>query len=496
MLLPLLLSRSQHNRTEQPAAATVGDTKKLLLLLLLLVVAISDCWRTMLVVVGGCFQGIATVHNQSISNKSMSWEIDHSSAWRPYRVPVMEDDSTDRDYTTAQSIVGTCPIMVQKLGWLVDDKSLAYILSVITTLFCFSVIGRNFAGMSAQAQAPAPFALANASYLPSTAIIFKIKTLTYRPQPQPQRQFLFLVILQYCRCDSPSHIYLILFLSMDALSPLSVLKPLPLPIPMSTLLGFYRRSLVPNPNFWDRWDRHNFWDPEMNKTSFKYAWVLDKLKAKRERDITIDMALWTFETNKCYCTLMPLVTETLSRTSDLSLPSGPEGFSCKDPANVTTDDFIFTGFRGERTTNNLLGLNATAAVASTFPGLNGLGISMARLDFGAGGHIPIHSHRTSEVIVVVRGSLIAGFIDSSNVAYFKTLEVGDMMIFPENMLHFQFNNGTTPAMAFVALNGANPGAAFPTFNLFLGNLPATIAQQVTLLSEDEVLRMRRLFGNA
>jgi len=36
---------------------------------------------------------------------------------------------------------------------------------------------------------------------------------------------------------------------------------------------------------------------EMGKGSFKYAWVLDKLKAERERGITIDIALWKFETN-------------------------------------------------------------------------------------------------------------------------------------------------------------------------------------------------------
>jgi elongation factor 1-alpha len=37
---------------------------------------------------------------------------------------------------------------------------------------------------------------------------------------------------------------------------------------------------------------------EMGKGSFKYAWVLDKLKAERERGITIDIALWKFETPK------------------------------------------------------------------------------------------------------------------------------------------------------------------------------------------------------
>merc|ERR1712087_281722 len=37
---------------------------------------------------------------------------------------------------------------------------------------------------------------------------------------------------------------------------------------------------------------------EMNKKSFKYAWVLDKLKAERERGITIDIALWKFQSSK------------------------------------------------------------------------------------------------------------------------------------------------------------------------------------------------------
>jgi elongation factor 1-alpha len=43
---------------------------------------------------------------------------------------------------------------------------------------------------------------------------------------------------------------------------------------------------------------------EMGKGSFKYAWVLDKLKAERERGITIDIALWKFETPKYYITII------------------------------------------------------------------------------------------------------------------------------------------------------------------------------------------------
>jgi elongation factor 1-alpha len=43
---------------------------------------------------------------------------------------------------------------------------------------------------------------------------------------------------------------------------------------------------------------------EMGKGSFKYAWVLDKLKAERERGITIDIALWKFETDKYSYTII------------------------------------------------------------------------------------------------------------------------------------------------------------------------------------------------
>uniref|UniRef100_A0A673SYD8 Elongation factor 1-alpha n=1 Tax=Suricata suricatta TaxID=37032 RepID=A0A673SYD8_SURSU len=43
---------------------------------------------------------------------------------------------------------------------------------------------------------------------------------------------------------------------------------------------------------------------EMGKGSFKYDWVLDKLKAERERGITIDISLWKFETSKYYVTII------------------------------------------------------------------------------------------------------------------------------------------------------------------------------------------------
>jgi elongation factor 1-alpha len=37
---------------------------------------------------------------------------------------------------------------------------------------------------------------------------------------------------------------------------------------------------------------------EIGKASFKYAWIMDKMKSERERGITIDISLWKFETPK------------------------------------------------------------------------------------------------------------------------------------------------------------------------------------------------------
>lgn len=43
---------------------------------------------------------------------------------------------------------------------------------------------------------------------------------------------------------------------------------------------------------------------EMNKGSFKYAFILDKLKQERERGITIDCSLWKFDTPKYQFTII------------------------------------------------------------------------------------------------------------------------------------------------------------------------------------------------
>ncbi|KAA6369691.1 MAG: putative Elongation factor 1-alpha [Streblomastix strix] len=43
---------------------------------------------------------------------------------------------------------------------------------------------------------------------------------------------------------------------------------------------------------------------QIGKSSIKYVWLLDKLKAERERGITINIPLWKFETTRYYFTII------------------------------------------------------------------------------------------------------------------------------------------------------------------------------------------------
>jgi len=63
---------------------------------------------------------------------------------------------------------------------------------------------------------------------------------------------------------------------------------------------------------------------EMGKGSFKYAWVLDKLKAERERGITIDIALWKFQTENYYVTFAPANVTTEVKSVEMHHESLPE----------------------------------------------------------------------------------------------------------------------------------------------------------------------------
>jgi quercetin dioxygenase-like cupin family protein len=181
--------------------------------------------------------------------------------------------------------------------------------------------------------------------------------------------------------------------------------------------------------------------------------------------------------------------------ADLSLPDTPSGYPCKKAAKLTEADFVYSGLGVAGNTTNLIGAAVTPAFVAQFPAVNGLGISMGRLDIAVGGVIPFHTHPgASEVLVVIQGAICAGFVSSANTVYFKTLSKGDIMVFPQGLLHFQINSGKGSALAFVSFSSASPGLQILDFALFANDLPTEIVTKTTFLDATVVKKLKAVLG--
>nr|GMC93605.1 putative germin-like protein 2-1 [Ipomoea batatas] len=143
------------------------------------------------------------------------------------------------------------------------------------------------------------------------------------------------------------------------------------------------------------------------------------------------------------------------------------GKACKDPKVAEANDFYkAAGFNTPVGGFNInsLGLIVKYLNVERFPGLNTMGLSIARTDFKPNGVIPPHIHpRGSEVVFVLQGTLHVGFVSSNplngqkNKLFPKTLKPGDVFIFPMGLVHFFYNVGRSNALIFSAFSSQKPG---------------------------------------
>jgi quercetin dioxygenase-like cupin family protein len=136
------------------------------------------------------------------------------------------------------------------------------------------------------------------------------------------------------------------------------------------------------------------------------------------------------------------------------------GKFCKDLKDSKAEDFFFSGLQNPGNTDNPVGSNVTTVNVEKIPGLNTLGISLARIDFAPYGENPPHTHpRGTEILVVIEGTLLVGFVTSNpeNRLFTKVLKQGDVFVFPIGLIHFQFNVGHTNAIAISGLSSQNAG---------------------------------------
>ncbi|XP_059438724.1 germin-like protein subfamily 1 member 13 [Corylus avellana] len=149
------------------------------------------------------------------------------------------------------------------------------------------------------------------------------------------------------------------------------------------------------------------------------------------------------------------------------------GKFCKDLKYAEANDFFFSGLQNPRNTDNKVGSNVTTVNVDQIKGLNTLGISLVRIDYAPYGQNPPHIHpRGTEILIVIEGTLLVGFVTSNpeNRLFTKVLNKGDVFVFPIGLIHFQFNVGKTNAIAFAGLSSQNAGT-ITIANTVLGSNP-------------------------
>ncbi|XP_042024233.1 germin-like protein 5-1 [Salvia splendens] len=209
------------------------------------------------------------------------------------------------------------------------------------------------------------------------------------------------------------------------------------------------------------------------------------------------------------CRLLPimalfLLTNSVSADPDMlqdlcvaDLKSGVKvnGYPCK--SNVTAEDFFFAGIGKPGATNNSMGAVVTGANVQKIPGLNTLGVSLARIDYAPGGLNPPHTHpRATEVVFVLEGELDVGFITTANVLISKTIKQGDVFAFPKGLVHFQKNNGKIPAAVLSAFNSQLPGTQSIAATLFAATppVPDNVLTKAFMVGTKEVHKIKSRFA--
>ncbi|KAL4036261.1 hypothetical protein IC575_004989 [Cucumis melo] len=182
--------------------------------------------------------------------------------------------------------------------------------------------------------------------------------------------------------------------------------------------------------------------------------------------------------------------------ADLNATVSVSGFPCKPISKVTVEDFFFDGLSKEGNTKNPFGFGLTPGNVLKLPGLNTLGLSMNRIDLAPGGMNPPHLHpRASEIVIVLKGRVLVGFLTVDNVYYHKVLKVGEVFIIPRALVHFQYNVGHRKAVVLAGFNSQLPGGVLVAGNLFASNppIPNVILSKALLVNEDVIKTIKSDF---
>ncbi|KAL2349349.1 hypothetical protein Fmac_003349 [Flemingia macrophylla] len=174
------------------------------------------------------------------------------------------------------------------------------------------------------------------------------------------------------------------------------------------------------------------------------------------------------------------------------------GVPCINPEQVSPSHFVTSALSKPGNTSNISGFSVTATNTVNLPGLNTLGLVLARVDIAADGIVPPHSHpRASELTTCLSGLLLVGFVDTNNRVFTQNLKPGESFVFPKGLVHFLFNRDTKkPALALSGLNSQNPGTQIASLATFASKpaIPVEILKRAFQITSGEVETIREKLG--
>ncbi|XVF02350.1 hypothetical protein REPUB_Repub04eG0168000 [Reevesia pubescens] len=173
------------------------------------------------------------------------------------------------------------------------------------------------------------------------------------------------------------------------------------------------------------------------------------------------------------------------------------GAPCLNPSLALSSHFTTSALAKPGDTKKD-GFTVTLTTLANLPGINTMGLTMARVDIAANGLIPPHSHpRASEVTICLRGVILVGFVDTSNRLFTQQLRPGDSFVFPKALIHYLYNiDSRNPALAVSGLSSQNPGVQIASRSAFISNppIPEVILEKAFHISSQDVAKIRKNLG--
>lgn len=184
--------------------------------------------------------------------------------------------------------------------------------------------------------------------------------------------------------------------------------------------------------------------------------------------------------------------------ADMKSPIFMNEMPCINPALAIVSQFATSALARPGNTNNRFGFNVTLANTANLPGLNTMGLTMARVDIAPKGVVVPHSHpRASEVTICLKGYICVGFVDTSYRLYTQILRPGDSFVFPKGLIHYLYNpDYRTPALAVSGFNSQNPGAQIASLATFASvpEIPDEVLEKAFKITGQDVARIHHNLG--